>query len=100
MSWGVKVPGGHGGGDHVPRREEQLVKMGSRGLGSHQCPWTCLDKLIHEGQSSPGCPPSWCETFVLLSQGRWSDEKAATQSLPLGLLFFYKKVTPEWRVFR
>lgn len=46
MSWGVKDPGGHGRGDHIPVGGEQLVKMDSQGLGSHQC-------LDLSGQANP-----------------------------------------------
>lgn len=37
MSLGVKVPGGHGGGDHVPGEGEQLVKVASGRPGPHLC---------------------------------------------------------------
>lgn len=37
MSLGVKVPGGHGGGDHVPGEGEQLVKVASGWPGPRLC---------------------------------------------------------------
>ena len=37
MSLGVKVPGGHGGGDHVPGEGEQLVKVASGWPGPGLC---------------------------------------------------------------
>ena len=37
MSLGVKVPGGHGGGDHVPGEGKQLVKVASGWPGPRLC---------------------------------------------------------------
>lgn len=58
MSLGVKVPGGHGGGDHVPGEGEQLVKGGQWMAWATSVPWTCPEGWAHKRVSVPGPHPT------------------------------------------
>lgn len=92
MSLGVKAPGGHGGGHHVPGRGGTASEDGQPKARVTSVPLD-LPRRVDSQRASHPAAPEGAEFLTLLSQSRPSDDRVVTSmSLPRVIVSFQEEL--------